>query len=826
MNIDFKKDLLPHLLVIFIFWLATAIYFQPAVFSGKSLKQGDAVTWAGNAQEISEHRKTYNEEPLWTNSMFGGMPAYTISVIYNGELLEYLENTSRWVLPYPISIILVSLICFYIFCLSLQMSPVAAAFGALAFTFFSFNIVSIEAGHNSKVRAMTLAPLFLAGMVYAFRKKWLWGITLTALGVAMQIRSGHYQISYYLGFLVAFYGISEMIYSFISGKIKDFAIAVAVLAVGAGLGVATNAGRLMTLLEYSPYSMRGKPELTIKDANKPNDGGLDKDYVFSWSNAKMETFTLLIPHFFGGSSSETVPKKSAIAEFFTSAGQGVEQFPYYWGDQPFTSGPVYAGAIVCFLFVLGLFIVEGRYKWWLLAAAVVSIALTWGRNFEELNYFLFDTLPGYNKFRAVTMAIFIAQFAIGALSAFALARLFEPKSIENLDKKLYYATGIVGGLCFIFWVIPSLAGDFTTPNDSQITGAGYPADVTQKIMAALYQDREDMLSSDAFRSLFLILLAAGLVFTIAKGWLKPLYASLAIGFLGFFDLWQVDKRYLNKDNFEKTFWSSQFQPTGADLAILKDKGLNNRVLNLNNPFNESKTSYFHKSIGGYSPVKIRRYQDLIENDLTAEIQDVGNQLRNANKSETPFTFDFLKNERILNMLNTKYIKANEEENGVILNPFALGNAWFVQNVQLVNSPDEEMAATRTFDPLATALVDKNKFKVNQTSFSTGGTAKLMEAKSNYLKYTTENSSDGLLVFSEVYYAEGWKATIDGKEAPFIRANYVLRAMEVPKGKHEIVFKFEPSSFVVGNRISLFSSIGVIFLLGFTTFWSLKGKKKE
>ncbi|HOY97307.1 MAG TPA: hypothetical protein PK509_16305, partial [Catalimonadaceae bacterium] len=414
MNFDFKKDILPHLLIIFSFWLATALYFQPAVFGDKSLKQGDAVTWTGNAKEISDHRDQFKEEPLWTNSMFGGMPAYTISVIYNGELLEYVENASRWVLPYPISIMFVSLICFYIFCLSLRMSPVAAAFGAFAFTLFSFNIVSIEAGHNSKVRAMTLAPLLLSGMVYAFRGKWLWAVTLAAVGTAMQIRSGHYQITYYLGFLVVFYGISELIYSVRSGKIKEFAIAVVVLAAGAGLGVASNAGRLMTLMEYSPYSMRGKPELTIKDANKPKDGGLDKDYVFSWSNAKMETFTLLIPHFYGGSSSETVGKKSAVADFFSSVNQSVEQFPYYWGDQPFTSGPVYAGAIVCFLFILGLFIVDGRYKWWLLAATVFSIVLTWGRNFEDFNYFLFDTLPGYNKFRAVTMAIFIAQFSIAA----------------------------------------------------------------------------------------------------------------------------------------------------------------------------------------------------------------------------------------------------------------------------------------------------------------------------------------------------------------------------------------------------------------------------
>jgi len=815
MNPTFKEKFLPHLIILFLFWLGTAIYFKPAVFDGKSLKQGDAVTWTGNAQEIAEHRKKYSEEPLWTNSMFSGMPAYTISVIYNGEILEYLENSSRWVLPYPVSIIFVSLVCFYIFGLSLRMSPVAAAFGALAFTFFSFNMVSMEAGHNSKVRAMTLAPLVLAGMAYAFQRKWLWALALTALGTAMQIRAGHYQISYYLVFLAGFYGLSELIVAIQQKSIKDFSIAVAVMLAGAGLGTATNAGRLMTLLEYSPYSMRGKPELTIKDANKPKDGGLDKDYVFSWSNSKMETFTLLIPHFFGGSSSEAFPKKSEVAKYFEGGGQN--QFPFYWGDQPFTSGPVYAGAIVCFLFILGLFILEGRLKWWLLAASLFSIMLSWGRNFEEFNYFLFDNLPGYNKFRAVTMAIFIAQFAMATMAALSLAQLFSFEKIKNGLKNLYWSAGITAGLCLIFVLIPDLAGEFSSPNDAQI-GGGKP--LPPEFIQALATDRMDMLVSDATRSFFFVLVASVLVFLILKSIVKPLYATLGIAILGFVDLWSVDKRYLNKDNFEKTFWTDQFQPSAADQMILAQKGFNNRVLNLNNPFNESKTSYFHKSIGGYSPVKIRRYQDLIENDLTAEIQDVGNALRTAS------SLDFLQRERILNMLNTRYIKYSDEATGVLINPFAMGNAWFVPQIQSVSSPDEEMAATRTFNPATTAIVDQQKFKVSSQQFSGSGKAILTEARGNLLKYSVENSGKGLLVFSEIYYPEGWIATVDGKESPVIRANYVLRAMEVPAGKHEIVFRFEPDSFSTGNRISLFSSIAVLALLGFTGFMSFRKKEPE
>lgn len=802
------------------------MYFQPAVFGGKALKQGDAVTWTGNAEEINQHRTKYGEEALWTESVFGGMPAYTISVNYSGEALRYLEETSQWVLPYPISILFVSLICFYIFGLSLGLNSITAAFGAFAFTFFSFSVISIEAGHNSKVRAMTMAPLILAGMVYAFKRKWLWALTLAAVGTAMQVRSGHYQITYYLGIIVLAYGISELVLAIMNKTLKDFSMAVLVLVIGAGLGIAANAGRLMTMMEYAPYSMRGKPELTIKDQNKPKDGGLDRDYVFSWSNAKMETFTLLIPHFYGGSSSEAIAKKSAVGDFLAANNSSVGQFPYYWGDQPFTSGPVYAGAVVCFLFVLGLFIVDKRYKWWLLSAAILSLLLTWGRNFEEFNYFLFDHMPGYNKFRAVSMAIFVAQFSMATLAALALGRLLTYSTIENFQKKLLYAAGIVGGICFVFWAIPSLAGDFTTPNDSQLTGAGYPEDFTRKMMSALYEDRESMLQSDAFRSLFLVLLSAGLVFTIIKNWLKPQYVVIAIAVIGFIDLWSVDKRYLNKDSFEKSFWQAQFQPTAADSKILMDKGLNNRVLNLNNPFNESKTSYFHKSVGGYSPVKIRRYQDLIENDLTAEIQDVGNNLRQANK-DTPFTLEFLKNERVLNMLNTKYIKANEESNGVIQNPYALGNAWFVQEVKTVKSPDEEMETVRQIDPATTAVVDEVKFKVSKKEFSPGGRAILEEAKSNYLKYSVDTPEDGFLVLSEIYYAEGWTATLDGKtELPIIRANYVLRALEIPKGIHTIELKFQPSSFVIGNRISMFSSFAILGILAFATFYSLKGKEEK
>lgn len=823
-KINFKQDVLPHLLAIGLFILLVAVYFEPAIVGKKTLKQSDATQWSGGANEISQFREKYKEEPLWTNSMFGGMPAYTISVIYSGELLDHVESASRAFFPYPISIIFVGLLCFYIMMLSFGVRPYLAIVGAVAFTFFSFTFISIEAGHNSKVRAMTLAPLVFAGIALAFRGKYLWGFVLAALGVAMQVRAGHYQITYYLALAVVVWAISEFVIALKEGKLKEFMTASALLIAAAGLGIATNAGRLMTLQEYTPLSMRGKTELTITDASKPKDGGLDRKYVFDWSNAKMETFTLMIPSFYGGSSGERYDKKSAVARALQQNGISQEQFPqapYYWGDQPFTSGPVYAGIIICFLFVLGLFIVENKYRYWLGIATLLSLMLTWGRNFESLNYFLFDHFPAYNKFRAVTMAIFIAQICLPLLAILALKKWSESTFSEDLQKKLLMSAGIVGGLCLLFALVPSIAGNFTSANDDQIR-ANAPW-----LVSAIEEDRESMLRGDAFRGLMLVLVVAGVLWAMLKKMLTQTIAAVIITGLVVVDMWTVDKRYLNKDNFEnKSDYANNFVASPADELILKDKSLNYRVLNLQNPFTESRTSYFHSSLGGYSPAKVRRYQDLIENNLGQEVQMIIGTLNQPNQTYEGINAA-IQQQKVIGMLNTKYFLAGTEANAVIPNPYALGNAWFVAEAKAVSSPDEELAALKTINPAQTAIFDKNKFSVKEASFdTTGAKITLVSAKPNRLEYESDNAHAGLALFSEIYYGAGWKVTLDGQEASHFRANYILRAMEIPAGKHKIVFSFEPSSFTTGNKISLFASLAVILLVIGATVVSFRATSEK
>jgi hypothetical protein len=825
-TLNFKQDILPHLVAILLFVALVAVYFSPVIFEGKQLKQSDTVQWAGASSEISKHRDTYHEEPLWTNSQFGGMPAYVISVIYPGEWLESIDKAMSAGFPHPIAVFFVGLVCYYLLLLAYGVSPWLAIIGSIAFTFFSYNFVSIEAGHNSKVRAMTFAPMLIAGIVWAYRGRLLWGASLAALGTGLQLRSGHFQISYYIVFVVGILVINELYWAIKESKMKHFMIASIILAMAGGIGIGTSAARLMVLQEYTSYSMRGKPELKPKDVNKPKDGGLDRDYVFSWSNGAMENFTLLIPGLYGGSSSELVAKKSNAAKALSDLGadpSSIPQLPYYWGDQPFTSGPVYAGAIVMFLFILGLFVLDGRYKWWLLAAALLSIALATGKHFPAFNYLMYDYFPSYNKFRTVTMSIFIAQLVFPIMGVLAIQKLLTMPDAKAAEKKLRIAGGITAGICLLFWLIPGIAGDFTSTNDAQLQQSfGNDPAVFQRILSAIIDDRESMVRADALRSLAFILFAAGILIVALRKIINLQIAGLAIAILVLVDLWGVDKRYINKDSFAKTFYGNTLEQEASDLAILADKS-DYRVLNLQNPFNETRTSYFHKSIGGYSPVKLRRYQDLIENDLTAEIDSLIGALR-----QPGFSPDQFGRFTVLNMLNTKYIKYGAEANAVIPNPAALGNAWFVNKVRTVSSPDAELEALRTISPRTEAVIDDQKFKVSQTSFdSTAGNIAQTAYRANRLEYKSNNTAKGLAVFSEIFYAAGWEATIDGKPADLIRVNYVLRGLEIPAGSHTIVMEFKPQTYYLGNNISMASSLLVMLGLvaaGFTAYRGI-GKNK-
>ncbi|MFY8034128.1 MAG: YfhO family protein [Flexibacteraceae bacterium] len=823
-KIDFKTQVLPHLIVVALFYAIVFLYFSDALGGGKVIRQSDSIQWAGASSAVYEHRAQYGEEPLWTNSMFGGMPTYTVSTIFTGDVLDIFDKILMGGFPYPISIVFLSLVCYYITLLCFNVKPYVAAVGAIAFTFFSFNFISLEAGHNSKLRAMVYAPLILGSINLLMNKKWLWGFVLASLSIAMQIKSGHYQITYYTAFIVAIMAVSELVFAIKEKKFSVVFKTAGFLILATIIGFGANVGRLWTLNEYTQYSMRGKAELTPKDKSMPTDGGLNRDYVFDWSHEQMEVFTLLIPSIYGGSSSEKYDKNSNVAKVLKAQGVDESQLPavpYYWGSMPFTSGPIYAGAVVILLFVVGLFIVDNRYRWWLLTAALLGILLSMGKHLPSLNYTLYDVFPYYNKFRTVAMAIFIAQVTMPLLGALALNKLMDSEIDKELQKKLTIAAGIVAAVTVLFFLIPDIAGDFTAEeNDARLATQGFP----EWLISAVGEDRVDLVKSDAIRSFFYILMAFGAIYAMKFKAIPRVALVGILGLLTLSDLWAVDRRYLNKESFQKkSDWENNVSKDAADEFIKKDTDPHYRVLNLQNPFAETKTSAFHHSLGGYSPAKVRRYQDLIENNLTVEIQQL-TQMINSRQ----FTMDSLQKLEIINMLNTRYIKLGDTPDAVIKNPYARGNAWFVKDIKAVTSPDEEILAINQIDVLSEATVDTKKFPAVKESVFTidsAATIKLTQYKLNDMVYESNNPNPGLAVFSDIYYPAGWEVTVDDKPADYIRANYILRGLQLPAGKHTIRFQFRPQSYYLGNKIMMASGSMIILMFLIASVVTLR-KPKE
>ncbi|MDU0370937.1 YfhO family protein [Hymenobacter endophyticus] len=830
------RRVLPHLLAVLFFLVLAAAYFSPILFDGKTLAQHDIVQFNGGAHEAAEFRERTGEEALWTNSMFSGMPTYLISTRFPGDLSQYLHKLFTLGLPAVVANLFLALVCGYALCVALGLPPLVSVVGAIALGFTSYNLIILAAGHNTKSLALAYAPLVLAGLLVAFRRnKWL-GTALFALGLAMNIRSNHLQITYYLLLLVLVFGVVELVFAFRDKRLPDFLTRTALLAVAALLAVGVSFGRLYTTLEYSKYSIRGKSELktpapvapgqTPAPAEDDAGSGLGKDYAFSYSYGIGETATLLIPNFYGGASQMKLSDNSESGKALAAAGVPPAQLsdvlahmPTYWGDQPITSGPVYVGAVVFFLFVLGLMVADRRTRIWLLVGTLLSIVLAWGKNFETFNYLMFDYFPGYNKFRAVSMALTIAQLAMPVLAVLALARVLRgaPSAIAaapasthpslsgitgkpvdtadtaDLKKHVVRALAITAGLCVLAF-LAGLVSDFAAPIDAQLQQQGFP-------LEALRADRAGLLRTDVFRSLFFVVVAGGLLWFFLQRKLSAGLTATLVGLLTLVDLWGVDKRYLNDGNFQQETIAEQFVASPADEQIRQDKDLSYRVLNVQNPFNEAQTSYFHKSIGGYHGAKLRRYQDLIERQISAN------------------------NTAVLNMLNTRYVIVPGEQGQpqqVQRNPGALGNAWFVSEVQKVQNPDEEIKALTGLNTATTAVVDASKFPLSKTAYSAeGSTIALTDYTPNALTYRTNAAQDGLVVFSEIYYADGWKAFIDGKEVPYLRANYVLRALQVPAGNHTIEFKFEPSEYAIGNTVSLVSSVLLIAAMLVALFYALK-----
>ncbi len=791
------KQYLPYLLAIAIFVGITLAYFNP-LLEGKKMKQSDITNWKGMSKEIVDYRAKTGEEPLWTNSMFGGMPAYQISVIYKGNLVRYVDQVMQAYLPHPAGLVFLYLVGFFILLLVLNVDIWLAVAGAMAFAFSSYFFIILEAGHNSKAHAIGYMAPLLAGIILTYRGKYLLGAALTALFLALELFTNHMQITYYLILIILIYAISELIINIREKTLPHFFKASALLAVAAILAAATSFSNLWATYEYGKETIRGKTELTSEKSNRTS--GLDKDYATGWSYGVGETFSLLIPDARGGASNGSLTMKSATYQAMTSNGVPEKQaedyirnMPLYWGTQPTVAGPVYLGSIIIFLFIFALFVADKKYKWWLLAATILSVMLAWGKNFMPLTDFFLNYVPGYNKFRAVSMAMVIAEFTIPLLAILGLQQAISGKTDrKTLTKYLYYSLGIAGGICLVFLVLGGSFFSFVSPSDEQ-----YKTIFPDWLISALRQDRASLLTASAFRSLAFIVLAAGVLWALINGKLKKQYAYPALILLILIDAWAINRRYVNNESFvRKSVDANPFQPSQADLFIMKDVDPDYRVFNQTvDPFNDASTSYFHKSIGGYHGAKLRRYQEIIEHDLSK-----GNM-------------------NVFNMLNTKYFitpdKANNNQPVMQVNMQAMGNAWFVNDVRMVNNADEEIKTLDSFTPAETAIVDKrfeNQVKGHDISKDSLSTIRLTVYKPNDLTYESITSREQLAVFSEIYYDKGWNAYVDGKLTPHFRANYILRAMIVPAGKHTIEFKFEPRVFRVGEKVSMASSALLLLLV--------------
>ena len=812
-NVDFKADVLPHLIAVILFLVITLIFFRPVFFEGKTLSQHDILQWEGGAKELLDYRKKTGEEGLWTNSMFGGMPGYLVNTTFSGNLLIHIEKLFTVFLPHPTRIMFASLLSCYILLLAFGVRPYLAMAGALIYGLSSYNTIGFYAGHNARIAAVAYMPLVVAGVHLAFQNRYLWGFSLTALGLGFHLRVNHYQITYYLLLIVVIYGLIRLIFAIKEKEVNVFAKKVGLLSVAALIAVGCNFGRMWTITEYSGYSTRGKSELIQKENPEQNQGGLEKDYAFQYSNSIMEPLVLFVPNFMGGSSQQALEKDSNLGRALKANGaapaqvsQQLKSIPTYWGKQPNTA-PYYVGAIAVFLFILGLFLVDRPLKIWLVTCCVLGIILSWGDNFAALNYLIFDYLPGYNKFRSVTFTIILSIFSIILLGFLGLEKLLQAGLNKKTQKYLLLGVAITGGIT-LSMVFYSWIGSFRGAVDEQLGAPLWFID-------ALRKDRAALLRTDALRSLFFIVGSTSLIYFYFKNKLSKIYFATLFMLLTVLDSGLVSSRFLNADKFKKSPERSFFQETPADKLIKNDDAQNFRGFELGgDPFSNARTSYFHQSLGGYHGAKMRRYQDLIEKGIGPEINAWIGDLQKSGGTD-------MDKYGVLNMLNTKYIMVGPAENAVVPNPDHNGNAWLVSKVIKVNSPDEEIEKLRSLDTKNEAVIDASKFPVASESFNDQGTVTLTDYQPNALTYEASLGGSSLVVFSEIYYPKGWKAAIDGEEAKILRVNYVLRALEVPQGEHTVQFTFEPKSYYLGNTISLIFSIILLLSLGTGLVLSLK-----
>jgi len=784
------KKLLPHVSIIGIL-LVISIGLFPDTFKGKIVERPDSMTFKGFASDTHKFRKETGEIAPWTNGSFSGMPTYIWGGLpYSGNKLKYLQEYGFTLgLPTPSSRFFVSFLTFFILTLVLRINPLIGLIGSLAFGLSTYNFLISEAGHGSKFNAIMYFPLIAAGVMLVYQSRYLLGSVLFGLGLGLDIMAGHIQMTYYFGICMGVFVLFQFINAIHKKDFTTFGKASVFLMIPLFLAVGSNASRLWTSYEYMKETIRGPQLLTTDQGN--NSSGLDKNYVFDWSHGIAESVSFIIPGAFGGGSAQPMNKDFATYKDLKKKGvgkQGLKAAPLYWGGMPSTSGPIYFGAIAWLLFVLGLLLVKGHLKWWLLFSTILIIMLSWGKNLMWFNELFYDYFPLYDKFRAVNSILTVLQFTVPFLGVLALSELVSKKlNREEAIKKLYIALGITGGFVLILGLFGGAFFDFKGSNDARLESMGYN-------LGAILSDRKMMLRSDAFRSLLYILLSGGILWMLLKEkFIKS--SSILFGVLAclmLFDLGGVGKRYLNSDNFITVRkYKEVFKPRPVDQQILQDKDPNYRVFDMSiNTFNSNRSSNHHKTIGGYHAAKLRRYQDLIE-------RQIGNG-----------------NQKVLDMLNTKYIITREEQ--AQQNPGALGNAWFVKSINVVNSNNEEMDALTNFEPREAAIVH-SEFNNYLGGFSGGsgeGRIQLESMTPVSITYKSNSPTEQFAVFSEVIYkpndSNGWQSFIDGEPADHIRSNYILRAMKIPSGEHTIEFKFKPASYFKGEWITLISSLILIF----------------
>ena len=829
MNKSLFKKLIPYLIALVVFLGITMIYFSP-VFEGKSLKQHDIAMFKGMSKEIVDFRAKTGEEPLWTNSMFGGMPAWQISVKYAGNLFQYVDKALQLGLPSPTGYVFLYFLGFFVLLLVLGVDVWLSIVGAIAYALSSYFFIILGAGHMSKAHTIGYMAPVLAGIIWTFRGKYLKGSALTGLALALEIRAGHLQITYYLLLLVLVYGIYAFIDLWRKKQMERFMKATGMLLLVAALAVASNITSLWGTWEYGKYSMRGKPVLTKEKENKSS--GLDRNYITAWSYGVGETWSLMIPDVKGGASGYLGDHTNAMEKAAPAYKKYVERQSAYWGDQPGTSGPVYVGSILVFLFILGLLILDDDFKWAILAATVLAILLSWGKNFMGFTNFFIDYVPGYNKFRAVSMILVIVELTIPLLGILVLDKLIKkPDLLLRKRKAFYTALGLTAGISLLFYLFPTVFFSFFSKMEVQQFGmlkkSNDPAQVAA-FMNSLENVRIAIFRQDALRSFFFIFLAAILILLFASRKINKTWLLLGLGLLILIDMSGVDRRYLNDTNYEYSRKAEHpFQKTLADRFILQDQHPDFRVVDLTkNIFNDASSSYYHESIGGYHGAKLQRYQDLIEAYLAPEIAKLRNML--SAKPSPEDVENTLEQQQELNMLNTKYLIYNPKAQP-ILNPFAFGNAWMVNDFKLVKNADGAIAALGKEDLRSVAVVDKvfeEQLKGKKFPLDASATITLKKYAPNKLIYDFNAKAQQLVVFSEIYYPVGWDVFIDGKKAPYFRADYVLRAMVVPAGKHRIIFKFEPKSWRVGEHVSLVSSLILLLLIASVAAFEIKKLLKK